>query len=399
MHLTKMIARYLILAFPVFFIISCIKDHENDTSGQLKNIDPEILPTGYILNDELKYIEYIPLKPSSQAYLSQIRKMVYHKDYFIILCFQRSAIYFYNHSGDFLFLISPKGRGPLEFSSVQDITLYDENTLLISDNELSKILQLDIPQREIVNEWRLDTPPFSITYNNNFLYIISNDMVNGSIKVVKELNFEDVKSFVKPTGLFNLIVSPNPFIYNNDTLFISVGFTDTVYYARNGNILPFASLGNAESSLSNVSGEDIKSVVFAKDRSALRRLKTTIVPSGFFSSIHDKWIIPLFINLDFLVYDRATEKAFIANSKAFKKVYLLFGAPLPMIYAYDNEGYLYSSLIPFPEFYNRLEKLPEDDQIRRAAMEGLGQYYKNEAYENPVIVKFKPDEHFLELKN
>lgn len=68
----------------------------------------------------------------------------------------------------------------------------------------------------------------------------------------------------------------------------------------------------------------------------------------------------------------------------------------------DNEVgkiFMYSSLISIPEFYDRLEKLPAYDKIRRAAMEGLGDYYKNEAYENPVVVKFKPDDHFLELMN
>lgn len=48
------------------------------------------------------------------------------------------------------------------------------------------------------------------------------------------------------------------------------------------------------------------------------------------------------------------------------------------IFISDNEVskiFMYSSLIPIPEFYDRLEKLPEDDKIRRAAMEGLGEYY------------------------
>ncbi|HMP25016.1 MAG TPA: 6-bladed beta-propeller [Saprospiraceae bacterium] len=376
------------------FFIACAPDARERELAGTRVINP---PTAIIesLYGDITDIQYIPLRPDAKAYPSGIRQLLYHKQYFIMLCYQRGAIYFYDHSGVFQFMVSPTGAGPLEFASAQDIALYDNNTLLICDNTLSKILRFDIVSQQITEDWRVSSPPFSIICHRNYIYMICNDP-EGSIKMVKDFNFDQVQSFVKPGPLFNLIASPKPFQIYQDTVFINVGFTDTIYYATpQGLIQAFAAIGQGESALSGAAVADVQNAIFARDAASTNRLQNRLVPSGFLSSVGNKWIIPLFIDLNYIIYDKTNNIPAIASRNALPEALLLSTAPFPMIYNQDAEGYLYSTLLPTPSFYEKLLKLPADAPIRKAAEQGLGIFFQNDTFENPVIVKWRPGNRFL----
>lgn len=169
-------------------LFSCVSDTKDEQRIGVRLIDPPMIGASETLDDEIEELQYIPLIPNEKAYLSAVRKLVYHSKYFILLCYQRGAVYFFNHKGVFQFILSPKWTGPLEFSSAQYIALYDENTLLIYDNTL--IVLFDINNQQITNEWRLKSPPFSIACHKNYTYLITNDPVEGSIKSIKNLDFD-----------------------------------------------------------------------------------------------------------------------------------------------------------------------------------------------------------------
>ncbi len=392
--------RYLIFFIIVclsHFFIACAPDaRERDLTGT-RMINPPTTITKSLYGD-ITDIQYIPLRPDVKAYPAGIRQLLYHNQYFIMLCYQRGAIYFYDHSGVFQFMISPTGSGPLEFASAQDIALYDNNTLIICDNTLSKILKLDIPSQQITADWRVNSPPFSIICHRNYIYMICNDP-EGSIKMVKDFNFDRIQSFVKPGPLFNLIASPKPFQIYQDTVFINVGFTDTIYYATpKGQIQPFAAIGQGESALSGASVADVQNAIFARDAASTNRLQNRLVPSGFFSSVGNKWVIPLFIDLKYIIYNKNNNSLIVASKNALPEALLLSTAPFPMVYNQDTEGYLYSALLPTPAFYERLLKLPADAPIRKAAEQGLGVFFQDDTFENPVIVKWRPGNRFLSPK-
>lgn len=385
----------LFFTLVLFFLLCQSCGEEPSSQEALKNINPLSIPSNRALSTELDDIQYIPLNSEGKAYLSQIKKILYHQDYLIVLCFQRAAIYFFDHNGDFKFMISPKGRAPLAFSSAHDITLLNNHTILICDNELSKILQFDIYKKTIVEEWKLESPPFAIESYKDYIYILCNDP-DGSIKVVQNLDFENIEKFVKPSKVFNLISSPKPFTQYNDTLFLNVGFSDTIYYATSNKVSPYAAIGEGQNAISNINTEDITNAVFSRDKIAMRKIKNVYIPTGFFSIVNDKWIIPL-LTLNFILYDKESGLATLVNSKSITNLELLSGGIIPMIYCQDNQGYFYSSFIPTLPFYEELEKLPETNIIKKAAKKGLGALYNDDSFENPIVIRFKPNKDFLEL--
>ena len=148
-----------VLLFSLFLIstllVRCSSEKTSFRSNQqgLIRITPQTLTSDQVVNQEFSNLSFIPLMSDKQAYLGEIKKLLMHEYYLIILCHGRSSIYVFDHAGIFQFMITPQGRGPLEFVSLQDVVLLGDH-LFVSDNELGKVLKYDLGQRSFIEEWR-----------------------------------------------------------------------------------------------------------------------------------------------------------------------------------------------------------------------------------------------------
>lgn len=377
-------------------IVGCINNDERKSSHQndISIISSKTEDPKSFISD-IRELRFIPLKAHPKAYLSTIRKIVYHKDYFIILCYNRTPIYFYDHNGNYKFNISSSGQGPLELSSCIDIALYNDETLLISDNEKSSILSYNLISNTITEEWKLELPAFSIECFNNDIILISNDPSEGNIKVVRDFDFSRILSYGKGGKHFNKIVSIDPFEVWKGKLFINVGFTDTIYMYRNREIVPSHVLGDENTTMLSLSDDQINNAVFLKDLSD--KVKSKYIPQGTFSSINDKWIIPMFWAKDFLIYHPETGKTYKGNEKSVDNLKLWVNGLYPRIYASDGIGGYFSYVMPDARFYNYVEETKEKGLFTNSIFEEV-EKLRGLDFENPIITYFKVGKNFLNVQ-
>ncbi len=89
------------MRYPMFFIIVCLSHffiacapdaRERDLTGT-RMINPPATITKSLYGD-ITDIQYIPLRPDVKAYPAGIRQLLYHNQYFIMLCYQRGLFIF-----------------------------------------------------------------------------------------------------------------------------------------------------------------------------------------------------------------------------------------------------------------------------------------------------------------
>ena len=385
---------FLFLFGVCFCCISCGKEKK-----EIHAI-PQKLPQNYVVNQQVNDVTYIPLAPNPKAYPGEVKKLIILDTLMIVTCVNRSAIYLYDKNGEFLSLIQPKGNGPLEFQSLQDVASINAETLLIADNGLGKIISFSLSSGKPIEEYKLDYAPFALAYSDSLLYVLTNDFDGGVIKTSKLSELSSFKStlFVNPP--FNQINSIQPFWNTGDELFLNASFSDVIYRAEDEGMSPYVWIGGRENAIDNVPDNLLSEAFLARNADARQRIKNVLIPAGDFSCINNIFILRLLNPAGHIfIYDRKTEEAFLFEQESeLMKLEMLTGKPYPIFHTIDQEGFVYMSFFPTKDWYESITLLPADDPIRRAAEEGLGDYFGDPAFENPVLVKFRPGEQFLEVE-
>ena len=275
-----------------------------------------------------------------------------------------------------------------------DIALYDEETLLISDNEKSSILSYNLISNTITEEWKLELPAFSIKCFKKDIILICNDPNEGNIKVVKNFDFNSINSFAKGGKHFNKIVSLDPFEIYKGNLFINVGFCDTIYTYNKGEIVPSHVLGNETTSMLGLSDDLINNAVFSRDLN--EKVTSRYIPQGSFSSINDRWIIPMFWAKDFLIYHPETGKTYKGKEKSIDNLRLWMNGLYPRIYASDGINRYFSYVMPDARFYNFVEDTKEKRTFPDIIFREVEQL-RSDNFENPIITSLKVGKDFLHV--
>ena len=71
--------------------------------------------------DYFKHIELIPLETSKNALIGRISKMMIHQNRYYILDYQQKNVQVFDESGKFILKIGKQGRGPGEYSNLDDM--------------------------------------------------------------------------------------------------------------------------------------------------------------------------------------------------------------------------------------------------------------------------------------
>lgn len=140
--------RFIILLLLLYVLaIGCNQTVEN--SSVISLIDPKETLKNDWLDDNIEDdIAYFPLESAKDLPLGVLEKCVVVDSICITTYRNRNGIFFHTLKGDFLHHFKTNGKGPLEFSSVNDIAKFDNNHILINDVEKRSILKYNFYEKK-----------------------------------------------------------------------------------------------------------------------------------------------------------------------------------------------------------------------------------------------------------
>lgn len=109
----------VIILLVVTCFTMCQQKLQNDQTIMVDMDHPEKTS----LSDYFRSIELIPLETSPEVLIAYISKMIIHGDRYYTLDKRQSIIHVFDQTGKFLFKIDKKGRGPGEYSFIEDINI------------------------------------------------------------------------------------------------------------------------------------------------------------------------------------------------------------------------------------------------------------------------------------
>lgn len=383
----------------VFFVLIILCGCKNDAKisavyHDLIVVDPKISEKSIRLDQIIDTLEFIPLLENKSALITDIQKLIEAPDHFIIKCFDREAIYLYNKQGAFINKLIPEGSGPLEFTTSSDLSL-SGNILYICDSQLNKILKYDLSLGKYIQEWSSKQfPIFSIYCYTKYLYVISNDPISGHIKVLDTSNFTPLYSYVTSPISFNAIISPRPFQSSLGSLYINVGFTDTLYQVTDLSFKPYIVFGQNKTSISSL---DLTNYV-NQLMSHVKVRTEAIIPMGLFSITDQIWTIGLMSPSWILFWDQSNNTSKMVNHENIDHFDLIQNSKYFDILSHsESSNYSYCSNMMDELFYTAAEKYLSDttNSFYNTVYELLNAFPKNTSFQNPVIIKFKMKGHFM----
>ena len=343
------------------------------------------------------------MRENKSALLNNVAKVFKTDKYLVVKCYNRSALFFFNHQGEYVKKVVATGQGPYEFANLMDVSYNKKNgEFFLLDFENRKLLKYSLGRSEIISESsKNDTHFYSMFNYNNSLYLVSEPSDAGRIKILDDSTYELLGGGVHGAQeSFNFVVTQDNIKVFKDTLFFNVSFTDTIYYSTGKSIKPYAVLGSGDESFSSVDNklEYMKRSVSGFDKMTPEE-KKVLVPVGFFSVYKNIWFIDLVWPYKMIVWNRSNNAQMLLDYRKIKNRSLLFNYRLFHIHYVDDDGFAYSSLMLNSDFYRDAQQVIESDEYGQGlvdSLEGiLSAFPEGSGYENPIIVKFKLNTNFL----
>lgn len=233
---------FLILILNTLLFQSCNKKIENANdqlpTGIQISVDASRVVDSIDVSTIVKEIAITPLKPNEGDYLSEVWKVIYHDNLFIVFDkYGSQRIHIYNANGELYKSIVPTGNGPNEVSHITDCWIDENGHLEIYDSSLNRILLFDenyIPKRSFKGVDRLSLTAiqkienkyitfggFNTTHNNEYFKV---GILDDSFKIVNAAFYYD--------EIFRgaLITTPTtPFGKVGDQYIFSQNYDKTIY--------------------------------------------------------------------------------------------------------------------------------------------------------------------------
>ncbi|MDR2653007.1 MAG: 6-bladed beta-propeller, partial [Prevotellaceae bacterium] len=89
-------------------------------------------------------IQYIFLETNDESVISKIDKILFHKEFCIVMDGKLSAILVFDTTGHFIRKIDHHGNGPGEYLKLTDITVSEDGCIHVLDSEQSKMLHYSL---------------------------------------------------------------------------------------------------------------------------------------------------------------------------------------------------------------------------------------------------------------
>lgn len=390
------IIRNIMYLMIVMLFISCNEKHDNSMVNEIQRISPIVNQMDFDFLDLIESVEYIPVKEDESVFMKQIHRLFIWEDSFLIKPRRSSVVYFIDEKGNYISKLSPTGEGPLEFSSLYDLSYDPEKSFLfLSDKGSNKILKYNLSSKKVSSSWNTKSSAFNVFSGNEKLYFLVNDFNDGVIKELSLTEGSISTGYVSGPPSFNNFVSVQPFQSYSDTTFINGCLTDTIYYSVGDGVKPYATIGTEENSFSSI---DNNSFISDFNSMNFQKYGSYLISMGMFSSYSDLWFIGL-MNGSFLLMDKKTGKSSLINSSNLENYRLIFDEHVPIILDTDKEGYAYTYIMLDELFYKAAEEYRTSERYNKFnSINGfISDFPQEKKFENPVIVKFKFNKNIIHL--
>ncbi len=209
----KILRRFIIIGIilPAIFV-SCTyegKDNCYLINDDIINVEAQKIKASELLGNNIKYISLDSIGANK---IGRVNKIVKRNKHFYILSDDK-RIFQFDDAGKFISLLNKPGKGPDEYSRIEDFDIYMVNgkpQLWLSDFSKIKIFKYS-------NEWRLDSVinfPFVV---NKFIRLSNGNILLMTGQNEKTLTLVDAKGKIIKTFLEKYI----PFLTLKSVQFIS----------------------------------------------------------------------------------------------------------------------------------------------------------------------------------
>ena len=189
--------KILLITALFFLLISCnFNSKENEKSIKKITIDLDKIQEAKP-GDLFSKIELIPLQTDTSSFIGKANKALFYKNEIYILDKTQSVIFVFNLNGRLTRKLAKRGRGPGEYSWIEDFAINRFNNNI-----------------ELINGFTL------FTYTNDCKFVEKTRITDDEITAVNDIEIinEDVIAFLRTHSPKNILYSRSKqsFIYKND---------------------------------------------------------------------------------------------------------------------------------------------------------------------------------------
>lgn len=384
----KKTTKYFVRIFTFLIIIisySCDNSQKNGYLIDLKKSEP------ISIKDQFLNISLIPLETSDEGLIGQLLKVIQFDDKYFILDGKQKSILTFDKSGEFLFKIDNKGKGPGEYTDISDFEInpYSKNIEILSPWGAIYVYSIN---GKFLDSYKIPKPIKVVHFfkfiseHSILLYCMTEE---NRIFVYNRKSGEIVeKDYKVPEHILtNIFTTFFPMYMVNQKIHIRENFSNNVYMFNNNNIAIKYSWNFEKLNI------DLKEVPSSK------KLKKEYI-EWFTNGGHKQFVYPFYMNLEnknqvftifgydekfnHLVFNKETK-----NYKLFDKYKEGVTFPYYFVSTIDDEEYI-SAVEPSmisnfvkPEFLD-----DKNNQIlREISIE-----------DNPVIIKYQLNPTFKDKK-
>ncbi|WP_203257014.1 6-bladed beta-propeller [Hyunsoonleella ulvae] len=183
----------------------------------------------------------VPLETNEVSILSGIDRISFQDDKIFILDKRLRSVYIFNNNGKFLNKIQNIGKGPGEYSFLQDFTIdYENHRLLLYSRAPNKIITFNF-DGQFIEEKKMTDYYFNIGYQDNKLLSLYKNPEKS--KLFQEINLSTFEkkneiNMDKYDHFFFSLGWRTPNIIKSKSLNMSLGYSEIIYGYKNNTFLP-----------------------------------------------------------------------------------------------------------------------------------------------------------------
>lgn len=184
----------------------------------------------------LELLSYIPLETTGSPIISSSAKMIYNNNSYYFFDKFKMVVYRFDKSGKFLNKIGTKGRGPTEYSNVDDFCVDPANGNIEFLSFISQQVYKYTNEGSFISKIKIVGYPYSFTKFNNGTYLFCKGQVEDENIGKAQLYISDETGNVKGTYLpiekntaFSTPMRDKSIQISNGKVFFKTWFTGNIY--------------------------------------------------------------------------------------------------------------------------------------------------------------------------
>ncbi|MFL1011685.1 6-bladed beta-propeller [Flavisericum labens] len=211
---------------------------------------------------------YIPLETKDESVFGHIDKIIIEDEYIFILDSRNTGnLFVFSMDGDFVFKINKKGKGPQEYTRINDFTIDSDNkNIIIHDDRLAKLFYFNF-EGSFVKTVKTSFRFANLCKQNNIMYyllgnrsnlhlpILNNkSLIKSNEGLINTYNTYDIKNEV------NLKLSKfDQFYYSGNHLSFTIPVTKNfIYNIEKGEVKPTYQLNFGKKNITKLISQKLK---------------------------------------------------------------------------------------------------------------------------------------------